>query len=141
MNRGQQGFTLFESLVAMTIMAMLLGALLPVFQGGLATLRFGADQTRAALLAQALLNRALVEQSASEFLPPNSGETDGLRWQIQRRPYLETELLSGDEDSPSAAQLWDISARVEWGDGHGVTLRGLAPMAADTTTTGKAGAS
>jgi len=141
MMRIQHGFTLFESLVAMTLMALLLGALLPVFQGGLATLRFGAEQTRAALLAQALLNRALVEQTGTELLPPLSGETDGLRWQIQRRPYLEAELSIADEYLHNGPLLWDISSRVEWGNKSFVVLRGLAPVVSRTTLAGQAGAS
>ncbi len=139
MKHRQGGFTLFETLVAMTIMAMLLGALLPVFQGGLETLRYGSRQTRAALLAQSLLTRALVQQTAQELQTPYSGESDGLHWQVQRKPYIETELPGADEDQSNSPALWELSARVEWGDGHFVVLRGVAPALMGIRT--RAGAS
>jgi|GEM_PF-3375802 len=136
MSRRQRGFTLFETLVAMTLMVMLLGALMPVFQGGLQTLRYGASQTRAALLAQALLKRALVEQNGEQLLPPASGETAGLRWRIQRQPYQESELTVAADNPQPGSPLWEISARVEWDSDHAVVLRGLAPAASPVTKPG-----
>ncbi len=124
----QQGFTLFESLVAMTLMAMLLGALLSIFQGGMKSLRFGADQTRATLMAHAQLTRALVEQSGPQLVAPESGEVDGMQWQIQRQPYIETQLPGFTDGEPSDPLLWEISVRVQWDDQHSLTLKGLAPV-------------
>ncbi len=138
MKTRQVGFTLFETLVAMTLMALLLGALMPVFQGGLKSLQFGSQQTRAALLAQSILNRALVEQAGSELVPPTVGVMDGMRWSIQRQSYRETELPAPDSVSP---QLWELSATVEWSNGHQVTLKGLAPMPADITAQSRPGTS
>jgi prepilin-type N-terminal cleavage/methylation domain-containing protein len=128
MSIRQRGFTLFESLVAMTLMAMLLGALLSIFQGGMSSLRFGADQTRATLMAQAQLTRALVVQSGPQLVPPESGETGGMQWQIQRHPYVETQLPGFIDEESSEPLLWEISVRVKWDDQHSLTLKGLTPV-------------
>lgn len=135
---NQQGFTLFESLVAMTLMAMLLGALLSIFQGGMTSLHFGASQTRATLMAKAQLTRALVEQSGPQLVAPESGEVDGMQWQIQRRHYIETQLPGFIDDESSEPQLWEISVRVQWDDQHSLTLKGLAPI--NTPNSNSAGA-
>ena len=140
MKHRQGGFTLFETLVAMTLMALLLGALLPVFRGGLQSLRVGAGQTRATLLAEALLKRALVEQTGPALVEPTVGRRGELRWRIQRQPYVESQLPVAAVAEPAGAPLWEISARVEWQPGRSVVLRGLAP-ANRTVAAGRAGSS
>jgi len=143
MRTRHSGFTLFETLVAMALMAMLLGALLPVFQGGMKSLQFGSRQTRAALLAQSILTRALVEQAGAQLVPPTVGVTDGMRWSVQRRAYRETELPGSDPDPAAAVdpQLWELSVAVEWSNENSITLKGLTSVPVDIASQIKADAS
>ena len=86
--RRDAGFTLLETLVAVTLLALLLGALMPVFQQGLEVLRRGDHHTRAVLLAQSLLERESLAPEAARGLDAGREGRDGdYRWAVERAPY------------------------------------------------------
>lgn len=106
-----RGFTLLEVLVALTLFALVGGALLQLFHGGLRSTRSAAEYTHAALLARS----KLVEVQAFGELGPgvHSGEfAGGYRWQIElsELPDLQDETIV--HMLPLALAL-----RVEWGAG------------------------
>lgn len=124
-----QGFTLVETLVAMTLLALLFGALLPVFQNGLAVLGRGDDQVRAVQLAQSLLARDAASLPADTDVPVparSSGEEGRYAWSVVREPYVH-----GDDALPLATRsgltLVRVTALVTWAaNEHGVRLSTLA---------------
>ncbi len=123
----QQGFSLLEILVAFSILALSLGALMQIFSGATRNADLARDQSRATALAQSLLASTHSEPvlTASE----NGGTTDdGLRWRIEVVPFEET----GDMGAPPAIamavplDLWQIKARVAWGGGFGSPERSVS---------------
>lgn len=111
MNRPhhQRGFTLLEILVAFMLLALVGGALLQLFQGGLRNLDSSAEITHAALLAKS----KLTELSAlGEVQPGNdSGRFDDrYRWELALEPYLETDALLPE----SAQQPLRATIDIRW---------------------------
>lgn len=85
----QQGFTLVEILVAFMVLALVGGALLQLFQGGMRNLDSSRHYTEAALLARS----KLTELSVAPHLA--AGEQSGrfddtYRWTLTLTPYQET---------------------------------------------------
>lgn len=95
----QRGFTLLEVLVALTLLAVLFGALFEVFAGGLAAVRQGETRSYAALLAQSKLAELT---TGSEFAAgsrsgvfeqePPFGGSGSWRWTFTLEQYPEDEL-------------------------------------------------
>jgi general secretion pathway protein I len=103
----QQGFTLLEILVAFVVLALVGGALLQLFQGGLRNIDVSTHLSHAALLARAKLN----ELSALDNLQPGSSEgdfSDGYRWQLQLEPYA-----GNGDDVPPDSPLQALSATLD----------------------------
>jgi prepilin-type N-terminal cleavage/methylation domain-containing protein len=122
------GFTLVETLVAMTLLALLFGALLPVFQNGLAVLARGDQQVRAVQLAQSLLARDAANLPIDAGTPAplqSSGEEEGYAWTVTREPYVaDDEILP--LEARSGWMLVRVSALVTWeGNAHGLHLSTL----------------
>lgn len=123
-----KGFTLVEALVAVTLLALLFGTLMPVFQQGLSVLERGDRRTRAVLIAQSLLERNTIpvneRQAVSE--PETAGEEDGFAWEVTREPY------AGDDGGPAlelestGLALTLVRAWVRWQpEGNEVSLATL----------------
>ena len=112
---AQGGFTLLEILVAIALMALLLGSLLPVFQRGLNVLDVGNPRSRALLVA----NGKLAEVLHTEELTPQggelsaSGEVNEYNWQVLLTPYQEDDLGPVENDWTSAYQ---VRVEVSWED-------------------------
>ena len=140
------GFTLIEALVAVTLLALLFGALMPVFQQGLAVLRSGDRHTRAVLLAQSILDRELALGDA-QGLSAQDGASQGnlsheagqdYRWQVTRTPFIDEQVdpTSDETGSQSALganldeglfELVQVSVVVRWPENEfGVQLHTLA---------------
>ena len=124
--RSSGGFTLVETLVAVTLLALLFGALMPVFQQGLTVLRVSDRHARAVLLAQSLLDReASTQLHEHEREHESAGEEGGLRWQVSREPY------AGDDAGPEilaegTLALEKVTVTVTWdGNETGVRLATL----------------
>ncbi len=135
------GFTLIEALVAVTLLALLFGALMPVFQQGLAVLRSGDRHTRAVLLAQSILDRELALGGAQDGATQGSASHEagqGYRWQVTRTPFIDEQLdPSADGTGPQSAsgtsldgglyELVQVSVVVRWPENKfGVQLHTLA---------------
>jgi len=114
--RRQRGFTLLEILVAFVVLALVGGALLQLFQGGLRNLTSGEGYSRAALLADSTLSRLRAEA----VLDPGTrrGELEpGYRYSLTLSPYQEDglaqdgllqadlEIAWGDVDAPHSYRL------------------------------------
>ena len=124
--RSSGGFTLVETLVAVTLLALLFGALMPVFQQGLTVLRVSDRHARAVLLAQSLLDReASTQLHEEEREHESAGEEGDLRWQVTREPY------AGDDAGPEILAegilaLEKVAVTVTWdGNETGVRLATL----------------
>ena len=122
----QRGFTLLETLVAVTLLALLFGALMPVFQHGLTALRVADRHGRAVLLAQSLLERESVPGAGA--LEPGDGGQGGegdYRWSVTREPWAP------DDEGPEVAgdaslRLVHVAVTVTWpGNDVGLRLAGL----------------
>lgn len=123
--RGR-GFTLLETLVAVTLLALLFGALMPVFQQGLEVLHRGDRHTRAVLLAESLL-----AQAAGEAAAESAGREEDLRWSLSRAAYDGAEDGAPAIEADAPLTLQQVSATVTWdGGGDGVTLTTLVLEAA-----------
>jgi general secretion pathway protein I len=89
--RACRGFSLLELLIAFTVFAMLLGALLQVFSAGLHAARSSERDTRAAVIAQSRMAALGVEQPLRVGVI--SGTTDdAYHWRITVRPYVDNHL-------------------------------------------------
>ncbi len=99
------GFTLIEVLVALTILGMSLGVVLGAFSQSLARTEAGRREMAARTLAQTLLGDA----SASG---EHSGRTaDGLSWRLSAAPYAQP------NDMASTLHAAIVTATIAWPDG------------------------
>ena len=104
----QQGFTLVEILVALTLFGAVGGMLLQLFGSGLNNTRTAADMTHAALLVRS----KLTELQATSGLAPGTmdGEQDGFTWQA---------VISEPAEPPfegfATLEPLDLRLTVRWG--------------------------
>lgn len=129
--RRVSGFSLLEVLVAFVILAMVMGTLMQIFQGGLRNASLAGEYQQAVLLGQSKLATLGVE------LPLKPAELNGqfdsnFRWQMSIRPYIDTEQPSGAQSGVPAAtppvDMLDVEMKVLWGDTsqpRAVTLKTL----------------
>ncbi|MCB1724741.1 MAG: type II secretion system protein [Gammaproteobacteria bacterium] len=116
-----RGFTLLEILVALTLFAVVGGALLQMFHTGLRTGRIANQHSHAVLLARS----KLTELSAFENLRPgsDSGEFDGgFHWR--------TDLVEVPDLEPTIIPLTqlELTLSVSWGqagDESSITVKSL----------------
>lgn len=107
-DRGSEGFTLLEVLVALTILGMSFAALLAIFSQALASERARDRAFAARTLAQSLMAEVLAVQSAGEGT--STGQTaDGLSWQVRIEPYG-----SGNDEPSTGLEAARVSATVTW---------------------------
>jgi len=107
---AQQGFTLLEVIVALTIVALCFSVLLGVISGGLGQTNRAETLAAAGSLAQSLLADLGTE------IPIAPGETDGqfangFRWRLRIEPYTD----------PTIPQNLSVGAfralvQIAWGD-------------------------
>jgi general secretion pathway protein I len=108
--RRARGFTLIEVLVALTMFAVVGGALLQLFQGGLRSVRKADDRTHAALLARSKLTELRV---FSHHRPGQlSGTLDnGYRWHAELAESESQELLTS-----GALRPLELTLTIHWGE-------------------------
>jgi type II secretory pathway pseudopilin PulG len=83
--RGSEGFTLFEALIAIVILALSLSALLPSFSGGLRGATVVDDHLRARLLAQSVM--AEISRNRDPMPAVREGRIDKFTWRLATTPY------------------------------------------------------
>ncbi len=100
---AERGFTLLEVLVALAVLSIALGALLPLFAGGLQGAAVAGDQVMATLAAKSLL----AELEAGPLMPGTTGGDleGGGRWRLDVQPA----------ESSAALRLWRLDLTVERG--------------------------
>ena len=86
--RRQKGFTLIEILVAFVVLAVVGGALLELFQGGLRNIGLSGEYSHASLLARSKLSEL---RSRSQLPMGESSGTfdDTYEWQMTVEPYVD----------------------------------------------------
>lgn len=118
--RRQRGMSLLELLVALSIMAMAVGALYRALGSSVHSAGMLYDQQKALMLAQSLL-------SAKDAIPQagwnESGESAGYRWQVRSAPYGSFQ--------PNITPLHSVVIYVRWSDGmreRFIELKTLRPQ-------------
>jgi len=105
--RSPQGFTLFEILIAITILGIALPMLFQLFSGTLRSVKQSKDYTQAMALAKQKLEELTMMKVAP--LEPESGEeSSGLFWERVVVPIDEEALIT-----PSAP-LYEATVSVRW---------------------------
>lgn len=108
--KSARGFTLLEILIALTLFALVGGALLQLFHGGLNTVSTAGGHAHAALLARS----KLTELQAYRQLQPGveQGEfEDGFRWRTEL-----TEADSVPDHAVAGLVPLNLVLEVSWGD-------------------------
>ena len=119
--RREEGFTLLEVLVALTILAVALTAVFAVFASSAARTRETQSRMEARNLAAALLTQAEIAPTLS-YGETHGRLASGMEWSFDVKPYGDAR----DEQAWLAAAA-EMTATVRWGgeDGQTFTLRSL----------------
>ena len=119
--RGSRGFTLFEVLIAFTILAVSLVALLRAFSSGLR----GLDAAEAATAAVQHARSKIEEVGTAIPLEPGVQEgafEDGYRWRVVIEPHEPGDAAAA-ETLPLAP--YEVEVTVTGPRGGAITLRSL----------------
>jgi len=103
------GFTLIEVLVAITVLASALVAIMQLFSGGLKSIRLSDEYSRGIFHARELVEQVQVSEGLSEGVLQGRFE-DGYRWkaEIKRTPALP------DEETKPQFELFEVKVSVVW---------------------------
>lgn len=109
---SQQGISLLEVLVALTILAMAMGVVFEVFSGGLRNLGLSGEYTRAAVLAETQL--AGIGVDAPLQVGDEEGEwAPGYHWWRRVEAYRP---WGGSEPEAAGLQAYRVSLEVAWSE-------------------------
>jgi prepilin-type N-terminal cleavage/methylation domain-containing protein len=133
--RGQRGFTLLEVLIAAAVMSVGIVSALQLFTGSMNLAGNAGKQSKAAVLAQALVD----EELWRDVLENNerSGTEGEFTWRVVTHP-IDRELVSPDEVDDNLEPvtgelgLWLIEAEVSW-----ETPRGSKSLVFETARIGE----
>lgn len=127
--RRQAGFTLVETLVALSLVVAFAVALGPLLFHARRILMQGDGEIRAQLLLRSLLetpfDRAKPETGLRE------GESAGLRWRVDVEPFIadaasfEAAPAGSEKEQLPNWSLFRVTANVSWGAGQAVTAETL----------------
>jgi general secretion pathway protein I len=108
------GFTLIEVLVAITLLAVALVAILQLFSGGLRSIRLSDEYSRGIFHARELVEQVQVSEGFSEGVLQGRFE-DGYRWkaEIKRSPALP------EEERKPQFELFEVKVSVVWDSSSG----------------------
>ena len=112
---------MLEVVIAFTILAIAMGALLQVFGTGLKGLRAAEGYTFAVMHARSKMSEL------GTLIPLQDGEQsgefdDGYRWSVSMRP---TAPPDGADWSVLKVLAYDIEVTVSWGESSAITLNTL----------------
>jgi len=113
MNKQQTGFTLLEVLVAFSIAAVALIALMNIFSNGIRLSTAAEDYSRASILAESLAAQIGAEYGLHNT-PASGTFADHFKWKVEISPYIvENVLLVGKQ--PAKLVHWVIN--IDWQEG------------------------
>lgn len=118
MSRTNRGFTLLESLLALAIFSLAVGAIATAINR-LGTISLQARQDRAVerALESLLLEHEAVRPLAAKTVTPPPGP-DGIRYQVKTEP-----ARLQDQQGKPLAGLWRLEATANWNEnGRPITL-------------------
>jgi prepilin-type N-terminal cleavage/methylation domain-containing protein len=126
----QSGFTLIEALVALSVVLAFAAALGPFMFQSHRILVQGDGQVRAEVLLRSLLETPFDRNDPMAGV--HTGETAGLRWQLEVEPVADDAISSSDasravakEDRKSQWDIFRITAHVRWGAGQTIMAETL----------------
>ena len=122
--RSSAGFTLLEALIAVVVLALMLGALLPSFGAGVRHAASLDDALRARLLAQSILSEATQGRRLPDGV--TRGSFDIFAWDLTVAP-LRTESIGDLGHEQWGLRRLDV--RVSWPPRHQVVLTTARVMA------------
>lgn len=108
----ERGFSLLEILVAFSILAISLGALLTLYSTGLRNLSVARDYSRALIMAESKLAEIAVRQPL-EAIDRSGVFDDKYRWTVE---INEHSVPPADTSPAGSSQLYHITVTVTWGD-------------------------
>jgi len=149
MLRNEKGFTLLESIAAMTILAVSILTLVQLFSGSLNQAAQAERYLNGVYLAQQKFSQMEIDNFQSETSEGTFEDKEGYRWQLEVIPYV-----SPLNDEESRIKLEKVSLRVSWddknqekevqlvslkilGENHTASLKQLDPLAKPGSSTPK----
>lgn len=117
----RRGFSLIEAVVALALLAIVLGGALAAAGGSLGVAERGRRDVAMAALAESLLERVDLDLAVDAAV--EEGRLGPYRWRLERTPA--TVEPAGRRTGPRSPVLWRIAARVEDGGGAGLELATL----------------
>ena len=121
-----QGFSLLEVLIAITVLGILLGTIMTLYSGAMKSLRVSQEVSHAVQLAKNGMEEAILMESL-EAGQEKGSFTGGFVWEKTIQPiFLTEEEMAEEEDQTSPFKLYEIEFKVMWDSGgkeKGTSLR------------------
>jgi prepilin-type N-terminal cleavage/methylation domain-containing protein len=130
--KAAHGFTLLEVMIAVSIAAVGIVALLELFGGSMHLARAATEQTRAIVVASSVMDQALWRAELPER--DYEGDEGDYHWTMSIKAVDPT--LGSTEDEPledvsDDYELYEVVVHVQWGSGETpktISLRSLRVM-------------
>jgi general secretion pathway protein I len=126
----KDGYTLFETLVAMMVLAISITVILQLFSGGLKAAKISNDYSKAVLFAQEKMEETLLLPVLSEGIIEGE-HSNSYIWQV------EIIMLSNSKDALNLKRAFKIIVKVLWQSGFSkksVALETISLAALGETT-------
>jgi prepilin-type N-terminal cleavage/methylation domain-containing protein len=124
--RRQAGFTLIETLVALSLLLAFVMSFSPLMFQARHILVQGRGESRAQTMLESLLAEPFDRLKPKTGI--REGEDAGLIWSVDVEPYGEPHVdadAKRDKGHEPAWALFQVGARVSWGSGRTVTAQTL----------------
>ena len=117
--RRPRGFTLLEVMLAVSVAAIAIVALLELYSGSLHLAGASTRQTEALIIARSLMDQQLWRVDLEDVTL--SGTEGDFHWQVEVYPMPQQLVLEDDRDKDSDElnsdyELKEISVLVSWGE-------------------------
>ena len=125
----QAGFTLIESLVALSLLLSFAIALRPLLFQARHILTQGHGEIRAQILLRSLLQKPF--DRSRPVIGLREGDKAGLHWRVDVEPFIddagqpEAPRAKPEKAQPFSWALFRVSADVSWGSGQAVAAETL----------------